>query len=92
MLDVSGALDSDIALGGGGRAGLLVGSSGDRWRVDLFAEANHFFAGDTTTWVRAGLEQRVVLTRNTALRFDASWNRDFGSDWAEAGLRFDILF
>jgi len=71
---------------------VLVGTAGDRWRADLFGEVTRFFAGDTATWLRAGIEQRVRLTRNTAVRFEGSWNRDFGDGWAEGALRFDLHF
>ena len=92
VFDVSGALASDVAFGGGGRLGLLLGAPGDRWRTDLFGEATRFFAGDRATWLRAGLDQRIGLTRNTAIRVEGSWNRDFGDGWAEGALRFDVHF
>jgi hypothetical protein len=92
VFDVSGALDSDLAIGGGGRLGLLLGTPGDRWRADLFGEVTRFFAGDRETWLRAGIEQRITLTRNTAVRVEGSWNRDFGDGWAEGALRFDVFF
>ena len=41
--------------------------------------AGYVFAlGDTTTWVRAGVEQRLTLGRNTALELETGFERDFG--------------
>ena len=90
--DVSGKLDHDVALGAGARIGLLFGDPADRWRCDLFARATRFFAGDTRSALAVGLEQRLRLTRNTALVLKLAGERDFDETWLDAGLFMDLYF
>jgi len=90
--DLGSALEHDVAIGIGGRAGLTVGVPSDRWRAHAFARVSRFVLGDTTTALRAGLEQRLSLTSRTALELEGSYNRDFGRDWFSAMLSWNFFF
>ncbi len=90
--DVSGKLDDDYALGAGASLGLYVGDERDLWRGHLFARATRFFLGDTRTALRVGLEQRVRMGRNVALRLELAGQRDFRETWLDVGLAWDFYF
>jgi hypothetical protein len=90
--DLGGALDDDFGLGVGAAAGCWLGGPADRWRGHLFGRVSRFVLGDVTPQLRAGVEQRISLTRNLALAAEAAYARDFGSDWLELGLRWNLYF
>lgn len=68
-------LGSGYALGAGARAGALVDIS-PRWRVHAYVRGMRYFLGQRDSPVMLGLQQRVTLERNLALRMDASRNRE----------------
>jgi hypothetical protein len=90
--DVGSALDDDFAIGAGGAIGLTVSTRSDRWKGHAFARVSQFVLGDTTTALQAGFEQRLTLTRRTALKITNSYHRDFGEDWFSAELSWNFFF
>jgi hypothetical protein len=91
-LDVSGRLRDDVALGLGARLGLYASTAEDRWRTHLFARGLRYVAGDTRSAWQLGLEQRLRLTRNHALRLHVTGERDFDETWVDVGLGWDFYF
>jgi hypothetical protein len=91
-LDVGPTLAKDYALGPGAALGLLVGSGEDRWRAHAYAEVTRFALGERTTWLRAGVEQRVTLGPSTALVLDAGFERDHGANWGRVSLAWEYFF
>jgi hypothetical protein len=75
----------DHAIGPQGAVGLYAGPASDRWRAHLYGSVTGFVLGDTSQWYRGGLELRVTLTPQMALRGGVSGNRDFDQDWIEGG-------
>jgi len=91
-LDAGPTLARDYALGPGAALGLLVGSENDRWRAHAYAQVTRFALGDRTTWLRAGVEQRLTLGPRTALELDTAFERDFGTSWGRVGLSWNLYF
>lgn len=91
-LDVSGKLDDNYGMGAGASVGVYFSDPSDRWRGHVFAKAMRFFAGDTRSAFQLGLEQRVRLTRNHALRLHVTGERDFRETWVDVGLGWDFYF
>lgn len=73
-------LENNYALGLGPGVGALIDLT-DRWRADLYAREQSFFAGDTDTAWAAGLRQRYTLDRDWALRLDLSRERQEKQSW-----------
>lgn len=92
VADWSPALEEDHAIGPQGRLGLYAGPASDRWRAHLFGSVTGFVLGDTSQWYRGGLEVRVTLTPQMALRGGVSGNRDFDQNWVEAAVSWDVFF
>jgi hypothetical protein len=91
-LDFGGRLRGDWALGAGASAGLLFGDPEDRWRAHLRGEVARFVAGDARTAWAAGVDQRLRITRNTALELRVGAEHDFGRTWLDAGLSWQLYF
>ena len=70
-------LDGGYALGAGARAGALL-DAGSRWGVHAYARALRYVLGDLDTPRSLGLESRLTLGRDLALRLDISRNREHG--------------
>jgi len=90
--DVASALQPAFGLGAGLRVGLQAEALRDRYGVHLFAEATRFFAGDVRTEARVGFDQRITLTRNTALELAIAAEHDFDETWLDAGLFLRFYF
>ncbi len=90
--DVAPDLDDDFALGGGGGVGIFVGTPGVRWRGDFCGRVTRFALRDRFTSIRAGLEQRLTLTSNTALKASTAFERDFGESWLVAIVSWKLYF
>jgi hypothetical protein len=91
-LDVGPKLEDDVSLGPGGRLGVFVGRHEARWKGHFFGEITRFVVGDTTTWLRSGVDARLATSRNTAITLEGSYNRIHGEDWFEGGLRLNLYF
>ena len=92
IVDWSPSLEEDHAIGPQGAVGLYAGPASDRWRAHLYGSVTGFVLGDTSQWYRGGLELRVTLTPQMALRGGISGNRDFDQNWVEGGLNWDVFF
>lgn len=92
IVDWSPSLEEDHAIGPQGRLGLFAGPAGDRWRAHLYGSVTGFVLGDTSQWYRGGLDLRVTLTPQMALRGGISGNRDFDQNWIEGGVSWDVFF
>jgi hypothetical protein len=90
--DIGGALEHDVAIGVGARAGVFVSTPTDRWRAHLFANATRFALGDETTSWAFGCEQRLLLGRGGALTLQVAYRRDFRDDWLDLGVRWNVYF
>jgi hypothetical protein len=79
LFDSSSRVGSDLengyALGAGARTGMLLDLSA-YWRVHGYVRGMRYFLGQRDSPLMLGLEQRVSLGRNLALRIDASRNRE----------------
>jgi hypothetical protein len=91
-VDYSPALEEDHAIGPGARAGFFFFPADDRWRGHLFAAVTGFVLGDTSTAVQGGLDGRVLLTAQTALRVGVSGHADFEQSWIEGGAAWEAYF
>jgi len=78
-------LEDGYSLGVGGRLGAYVDPL-PRWRLHAYARALGAVAGDHDAPRIAGLENRVTLARDFALRFDLSRSREHGRLFNAAGV------
>jgi hypothetical protein len=78
-------LDDGYALGAGGRLGTLMDVS-PRWRMHAYARVLSYFLGEEDRPRSIGLEQRVSLGRDLALRFDLARNREAGRSFNSGSL------
>ncbi len=85
-------LDLGVGLGLGAEAGVYLRTPADRAKLRLFVDATRFVAGDTTTRLRTGTEQRLTLTRNLAVVVTSTYNRIEGRGWFEGSLGLDLFF
>ncbi|HEX9396676.1 MAG TPA: DUF4105 domain-containing protein [Burkholderiales bacterium] len=76
-------LEDGYSLGAGGRLGAYVDPL-PRWRVHAYARALGTFAGDHDTPRSAGIESRVSLARDLALRVDFSRSREHDRRYSTA--------
>lgn len=91
-LDAGPELEHDVSFGPGARAGVYFTWPGDLLKSHVFGDYRPFLVGDVSHAVRAGVEQRVVLSRNTALIAEGAFRRDEGRDYIEAGVRVQLHF
>ncbi|MFZ2649480.1 MAG: DUF4105 domain-containing protein [Burkholderiaceae bacterium] len=87
----SRSLERSYAAGAGGSAGMIVDAT-SRWRVHAHARSLRFFAGQQHSTIEAGLDQRFTLTRDAALRLEASWRRADAASWKSATFYLDCYF
>jgi hypothetical protein len=92
IVDWSPSLEENHAIGPQGRVGLYAGPADDRWRAHLYGSVTGFVLGDTSQWYRGGLDLRLTLTPQMALRAGVSGNRDFDQSWIESGVGWDVYF
>ncbi|MFB6259306.1 MAG: hypothetical protein ABEK42_01080, partial [Thiohalorhabdaceae bacterium] len=86
--DVSGALDPGGALGAGPALG-VVADPLPGWRVHLRGMGQRFGVGHHFTEGKLGLDQRVRLSRNHALRLSVSRRHHFNRYWNEGRLAWN---
>lgn len=82
-------LEHGYALGAGGRLGALV-DLGPRWRLHAHASTLRYFLGEKDTGRVLGVEQRLTLSRDVALRFDLTRRREAGMSFNAGGV--SLLF
>jgi hypothetical protein len=90
--DVGPGLADDVSLGPGSQGGMFVGEAEGRWRGHWFAAVTRFAVGDTTTWLRTGLDARFSTSRNTAMVLEGSGNRMYGENWLEGAVHLQLHF
>ena len=78
-------LEEGYSLGAGARLGALL-NVGSRWRVHGYARAAGTLLGDHDTPRSFGLESRLTLKRDLALRLDLTRNREHGRLFNAAAL------
>lgn len=87
LLDGSSRLNSTLAsgyaLGAGASAGGLL-DLGSRWRVHGYVRSLRYFLGQRDTTRTLGLEQRIALGRDIAVRVDVARNRESGRNYNSA--------
>lgn len=84
MFDGSSRLSSDLASGYALGAGASIGGLFDlspRWRVHGYARSLRYFLGQRDTTNTLGLEQRIALGRDIALRVDLARSRESGQSY-----------
>jgi hypothetical protein len=74
------ALENGYALGAGASAGGLFDFN-PNWRLHAYVRSMRYFLGQLDTAQTFGLEQRVTLGRDLALRIDVSHNKEFGQNY-----------
>jgi hypothetical protein len=84
-------LESGFALGAGPSVGALTDLSA-RWRAEVYARGQRFFAGDTDTAWAAGLRQRYTLATDWALRLDLARERQENQSWNAALISLHHYF
>jgi hypothetical protein len=70
-LELSGHLDHDYRLGGGGTIGALIDVTKD-WRIQIAADYLSFPVGQESHYYKVSVNQRYSLTQNVDIRFE--WN------------------
>jgi hypothetical protein len=91
-VDYGPALDEDHAIGPGASAGLFAGPASDRWKAHVFAAITRFALGDVSTEARIGIEGRLTLTPQQAIRVGISGLHDFNHSWIETGVSWNVYF
>lgn len=91
-LEAGPDLDHQVAFAPEALAGLQLGGREGRWRGRLQASAGRYVAGDVSNAFRAGLAQRVTLTRSLALLGEVSWERSYRQDRLHAGAGVGVYF
>ncbi len=91
-VDAGPDLEHDVSFGPGARAGLYYTWPGDRVKSHLFGDYRPYLVGDVSHVVRAGTQQRLVLSRNTALIAEGSFHRNEGEDHLLGELSFQVHF
>ena len=76
-------LEHGYTLGAGPRIGALADLT-PRWRAHAYARALRYFLGEKETQPAVGLEQRLSLGRDLALRLDLGRGRE-GGRWFDTG-------
>jgi hypothetical protein len=88
---LGGALDGNVAAGGGVSVGLLSNLT-EAWKIHLFGRQIHYALGDKHDAWEAGLHQTLNLGTNTSLRFELGITRIYGHERSEAGLSWNVFF
>lgn len=93
MLDatarLAGGLQDGYEAGGGARLGVLVDPV-PRWRLHAYVRWTDYALGQRDTPWQVGLQQRIALSRDLAVRLDVDRERQFGRGFDNASA--SILF
>jgi hypothetical protein len=88
---INGELDSGYALGAGASVGVLFDAA-PSWRLHGYAREQRYFLGQQDTPWEFGLQQRLSIRRNLALRLDLGRRREldrsFGTTMASVLVYF----
>jgi hypothetical protein len=79
------------ALGAGASLGALYDVN-PRWRMHGYARGLHYFAGQHDTPVTLGLEQRIALGRDLALRVDFARTRELERSYNTGSVSMLLYF
>ena len=95
MLDISSrlnrALDKGYALGTGASVGSYVDGS-TAWRIHPYARAMRYFGGQLDSVWNLGLEQRISLSRDSAIRLDIARKRELKNTYNTATASILVYF
>lgn len=84
-------LEQGHAAGAGASAGLLLDAS-PGWRLHAYGRGLRYVSGELHSSVEAGLDQRITLSRDLALRLETAWRRAYDRDTRSVALYLDIHF
>ncbi|MDD5056416.1 MAG: DUF4105 domain-containing protein [Sideroxydans sp.] len=87
----SGALNKAYALGIGASSGSYIDLS-PAWRVHPYFKTMRYFAGQQDSTLNLGLEQRIALSRNLALRADVARLRELKKIYNTAAISLLLYF
>jgi len=87
----SGSMAMGYALGAGASLGALYDVN-PRWRMHGYARGLHYFAGQHDTPVTLGLEQRIALGRDLALRVDFARTRELERSYNTGSVSMLLYF
>lgn len=90
-LRISRSIDAGYAFGAGVGAGAIVDLT-NRWRLHAYAQGLRHLLGDERDAYQAGLEQRIALGRDLALRIEAVRRDEFGARWTTVGAYLNYYF
>jgi hypothetical protein len=79
------------SFGAGASAGAFLDATPD-WRIGVRTRAVRYFAGDQHTMTEISVEQRLRLTKNTALHFDTSRQQSYRNAANTSSLVFHLFF
>ncbi|MEO8331276.1 MAG: DUF4105 domain-containing protein [Gallionella sp.] len=84
-------LENGYALGAGASAGILFDIT-PRWRMHGYARSLRYFLGQRDTPVTAGLEQRVAIGNDSALRVDVARSRELQKTYNSGSVSMLFYF
>lgn len=90
-LQAAHVMQLGYSAGGGASAGLMLDPT-PGWRILAHGRAVRYAAGELHTRLEAGLDQRLALTRDTALRLEARWQQDYDRFTQSTALYLDLHF
>jgi hypothetical protein len=90
-LRVHHELDNGHSIGAGARIGALVDPT-PRWRINAYASGIRQFLGEKDTPASIGVQNRVALGRDTALRIDFARTREADRRFNAGSLSLQVYF
>jgi hypothetical protein len=90
-LRVHHELDNGHSIGAGARIGALADPA-PRWRINAYASGIRQFLGERDTPASIGVQNRVALGRDTALRIDFARTREADRRFNAGSLSLQIYF
>jgi hypothetical protein len=90
-LRVHHELDNGHSIGAGARIGALVDPA-PRWRVNAYASGIKQFLGERDTPASIGVQNRVALGRDVALRIDFARTREADRRFNAGSLSLQVYF
>lgn len=85
------SLEHGYAAGAGARIGALADPA-PRWRIHAYASGMNHFLGERDTPAAIGVQQRVTLGRDAALRIDLARMREADRRFSAASLSLQVYF